>query len=50
MVTGRVQRSRSIGEESVEDDWQFTKVYVRRADGWKVVAWHASARPEERGE
>ena len=42
VVTGRVQRTRSIGGQTVDDDWRFTKVYVRRGGEWRVVAWHAS--------
>ena len=26
----------------IQDDWRFTKVYVRGSDKWQVVAWHAS--------
>jgi ketosteroid isomerase-like protein len=29
LVTGRVQRVRSIGGKDVTDDWRFTKVYTR---------------------
>ena len=42
VVTGRLRRTRQMGETAVEDDWQFTKVYVRQADRWRVVAFHAS--------
>ena len=42
VVTGRLQRTRSINGKNVDDDWRFTKVYVRRAGKWQVVAWHAS--------
>jgi len=27
---------------TIEDDWQFTKTYVRRAGAWLVAAFHAS--------
>jgi hypothetical protein len=30
----------------VDDDWQFTKMYVRRDGRWKVVAFSASEAPE----
>lgn len=42
VVTGRLQRSRTFGGRKVEDDWQFTKVYVRDSGDWRVVAFHAS--------
>ena len=42
VVTGRVRRSRERGGQLTEDDWRFTKVYVRRAGAWRVVAYHAS--------
>jgi len=47
VVTGRLQRARSLNGQAVEDDWRFTKVYVRRDGRWQVVAFHASeaARP-----
>jgi hypothetical protein len=42
VVTGRLQRSRTLGERVVEDDWRFTKVYVRGPKAWRVVTFHAS--------
>jgi ketosteroid isomerase-like protein len=42
VVTGRLQRSRTMGERAVDDDWRFTKVYVRGPKGWQVVTFHAS--------
>jgi len=42
VVTGRLQRTRTINGKDVDDDWRFTKVYVRRSGNWQVVAWHAS--------
>ena len=42
IVTGRVLRTRHIADRDIEDDWRFTKVYVRIRDDWKVVAWHSS--------
>jgi ketosteroid isomerase-like protein len=48
VVTGHLQRTRTIGTRKVEDDWLFTKVYVRAKDGWQVVAFHASATPQEK--
>lgn len=42
IVTGRLRRTRAIADTTVNDDWRFTKVYVRRADRWQVVSFHAS--------
>ncbi len=42
VVTGRLQRTRTVNGNNIDDDWRFTKVYVRRAGKWQVVAWHAS--------
>jgi len=47
VVTGRVQRKRVINGRPVEDDWRFTKVYQRTADGWRVVTFHASEGPAQ---
>jgi len=46
VATGRLQRSRTIGDRKIEDDLLFTKVYVRAGDRWQVVAFHASAAPQ----
>ncbi len=35
-------RGRVMADRRVEDDWRFTKVYVRRAGRWQVVSFHAS--------
>ena len=40
--TGRIRRARTNGGNTYEDDWRFTKVYLRNAKGWQVVAFHAS--------
>jgi hypothetical protein len=45
VVTGRMQRQREINGRTLEDDWRFTKVYQRFADGWRVVSFHASEAP-----
>jgi len=42
VVTGQLERTRSSNVGSFEDDWRFTKVYVRRAGRWQVVAWQGS--------
>jgi len=47
VVTGRLQRARSANGKDYEDDWHFTKVYIRREGRWQVVAWHASESPRQ---
>jgi ketosteroid isomerase-like protein len=42
VVTGRLQRTRSVNGQETSDDWRFTKVYVREAKKWRVVSFHAS--------
>lgn len=42
IVTGRLKRTRVISGATTDDDWRFTKVYVRRADRWQVISFHAS--------
>jgi len=42
VVSGRLQRLRTMNGQQVSDDWRFTKVYVREAGKWRVVAFHAS--------
>ena len=42
IVTGRLRRTRAARGVTVDDDWRFTKVYVRRAGRWQVVSFHAS--------
>ena len=42
IVSGRLQRRRTIGDREVNDDWRFTKIYLRSNNGWQVVAFHAS--------
>lgn len=42
IVTGRLRRTRVIAGGTVDDDWRFTKVYLRRAGRWQVVSFHAS--------
>ena len=41
VVTGRLQRRRSMNGQEISDDWRFTKTYVREADQWRVVSFHA---------
>lgn len=42
VVTGQLVRIRDARSTKFEDDWRFTKVYVRRGGRWQVVAWHGS--------
>lgn len=46
VVTGQLARTRTLRGRRLEDRWRFTKVYVRRPEGWRVVAFHASAAPK----
>jgi hypothetical protein len=42
VVTGRLQRTRTINGQEISDDWRFTKTYMRQGQKWRVVAFHAS--------
>jgi ketosteroid isomerase-like protein len=42
VVTGRLQRTRTIEGKRMDDDWRFTKVYARQGGEWRVVTFHAS--------
>lgn len=42
VVTGQLVRIRDANSTKFEDDWRFTKVYVRQGGRWQVVAWHGS--------
>ncbi len=42
VVTGRLQRTRTINGKQTDDDWRFTKVYVRQSGQWRVNTFHAS--------
>ncbi|HYJ89138.1 MAG TPA: nuclear transport factor 2 family protein [Pyrinomonadaceae bacterium] len=42
VVTGQLVRIRDANSKEFEDDWRFTKVYVRRQGKWLAVAWHGS--------
>ena len=42
VVSGRLQRTRSMNGKELSDDWRFTKVYIREAQRWRVVSFHAS--------
>ena len=47
VVTGRLQRTRSMNGQEISDDWRFTKTYVRQAGQWRVVAFHASEAAQQ---
>ena len=42
VVTGKLQRTRTINGQQQDDNWRFTKMYVRQGGQWRVVAFHAS--------
>ncbi len=42
VVSGRLQRTRTLNGKTLDDDWRFIKVYVRRDGRWLVVAFQAS--------
>jgi ketosteroid isomerase-like protein len=42
VVSGRLQRTRSMNGKEFSDDWRFTKVYIRESQRWRVVSFHAS--------
>jgi hypothetical protein len=42
VVTGRLQRERTMNGKPIADDWRFTKVYAMSGGRWQVIAWHAS--------
>jgi hypothetical protein len=46
VVTGRLQRTRTINTQKVDDDWRFTKTYIRQGGTWRVVAFHASSESQ----
>ena len=48
VVTGRLQRTRIVDGRQRDDDWRFTKVYIRQAGAWRVVSFHASDSPPSR--
>jgi ketosteroid isomerase-like protein len=42
VVSGRLQRTRTLNGKTLDDDWRFIKVYVKRDGRWLVVAFQAS--------
>src|SRR5262245_57729863 len=47
IVTGRLQRTYALGTNRRQDDWRFTKVYVRQTPTWRVISFHASDAPTQ---
>ncbi len=45
VVTGRLQRTYMRGDTRRQDDWRFTKVYLRQNSAWRVISFHASEAP-----
>lgn len=43
VVIGLLRRTRLAQGKEANDEWRFTKVYIRTAGKWRVVAWHASS-------
>src|SRR5919108_2500684 len=39
VVSGRLERARSLLGVTTTDEWWFIKVYVRQSDRWRVVAF-----------
>ena len=48
VVEGRLHRQRNFNGQVIDDDWRFTKTYVRRDGRWLVVSYHASVVPPPR--
>ena len=42
VVTGRLLRTRTFNGRTADDNWRFTKMYIKQRGQWKVVAYHAS--------
>jgi ketosteroid isomerase-like protein len=42
VVTGRLHRTRSMGERVIDERLRFTKTYAMVERSWRVVAFHAS--------
>ena len=45
VVTGRMKRSRTLNGQSIEDNWQFTKIYRFTEGQWRVLHFQASDAP-----
>ena len=46
IVTGRLQRTRTNGGKTFDDDWRFTKVWMQREGWWRVISFHASVNSQ----
>jgi ketosteroid isomerase-like protein len=46
IVTGRLRRTREVGGRTFDDDWRFTKTYVREGGRWQVAAFEATTQGE----
>ena len=42
VVNGRLRRTRDFNGKVVDDDWRFTKTFVKKGNRWQVIAYHAS--------
>jgi uncharacterized protein (TIGR02246 family) len=42
VVTGRLLRTRTFNGRTADDNWRFTKMYIKQRGQWKVIAYHAS--------
>lgn len=45
ITMGRLHGVRNVDGKMLDDEWQFTKVYVRRGAQWSIVAFHALEAP-----
>ena len=41
VVTGRLLRTRKMNDHELQNDWRFTKVYLRRDGQSRVILWQA---------
>jgi hypothetical protein len=48
VVSGQLERTRTIGGGDTQDRWLFTKVYIFSQGRWQVVAFHASNAPDRK--
>ena len=46
VVTGRLQRTRTLEGRAASENWHFRKVYRRDASGWRVISYHAWESPQ----
>lgn len=50
VVSGRLQRTRTLNGKTLDDNWNFLKVYVRHNSRWQVVAFQASDAAQPPGQ